>query len=119
MNGELNFGGTDSTKISGEITFVPITKTSPASNYWGIDQDLSYGTQKLLSGAAGIVDTGTTLLMIATDAFEKYQKATGAKMDQTTGLLKITEQQLGKLQSLIFTIGAISFASPEIQRTNC
>ncbi|GJE88426.1 acid protease [Phanerochaete sordida] len=109
INGELTFGGVDQSKIKGDLTYVPITDTSPASNYWGIDQDLSYGGQKLLSGAAGIVDTGTTLLMIATDAFEKYQKATGAKMDQTTGLLKITEQQLSKLQSLIFTIAGKTY----------
>ena len=89
------------------MSFVPITTTSPASNYWGIDQDLTYGdSTSLLSGAAGIVDTGTTLLMIATDAFQKYQSATGATLDQTTGLLKITEAQLDNLQSLFFAIGA-------------
>ena len=105
-NGELTFGGTDSTKYTGEINFVPITSTSPASMYWGIDQDLSYGQDtQLLSGSAGIVDTGTTLLMIATDAFQAYEKATGAKMDQTTGLLTVTEEQLDNLQSMFFNIG--------------
>jgi hypothetical protein len=88
------------------VNFVPITSTSPASNYWGIDQDLTYGNNtSLLTGSAGIVDTGTTLLMIATDAFQAYQKATGATMDQSTGLLKLTEQQLDNLQSLFFNIG--------------
>ena len=89
------------------MTFVPITSTSPASQYWGIDQDVTYGTDtSLLSGSAGIVDTGTTLLMIATDAFQAYQKATGATMDQTTGLLKISQSQFDNLQSLFFSIGA-------------
>ena len=84
---------------------MPITTTSPASNYWGIDQDVSYGQeQSLLNGASGIMDTGTTLLMLATDAFQAYQKATGAKMDKTTGLLSITEQQYEKLQSLFFNL---------------
>ncbi|GJE88453.1 pepsin-like aspartic proteases [Phanerochaete sordida] len=110
INGELTFGGIDSSKITGDVTFVPITKTSPASNYWGIDQDLAYGQgTSLLSGSAGIVDTGTTLLMIATDAFQAYQKATGATMDQATGLLKLTEAQFNKLQSLFFTIGGTTF----------
>ena len=94
-------------RYTGEINFAPITTTQPASAYWGIDQDLSYGTDtQLLSGSAGIVDTGTTLLMIATDAFQKYQTTTGAKMDQTTGLLTLTESQFETLQSLFFTIGA-------------
>jgi len=105
LNGELSFGSVDTTKvrnkttlvvvhtyniwiqslqITGEVTFTPITHTSPASQYWGIDQTVSYGasgTQLLKS--SGIVDTGTTLLLIATDAFQAYQKATGATLDQS------------------------------------
>ncbi|KAH9936082.1 acid protease [Fomitopsis serialis] len=110
-NGELTFGGVDSTKYTGDITYTPITTTSPASNYWGINQDVTYGQNgtSLLSGNAGIVDTGTTLLMIATDAFQKYQKATGATLDSTTGLLSITEDQYNKLQSLYFKIGSTTF----------
>jgi len=111
MNGELDFGGTDSDKFTGEITFVPITSTSPASNYWGIDQSITYGDSNtpILSQTAGIVDTGTTLLMIASDAFKKYEKATGGKMDSTTGLLTVTEAQFEKMQSLFFNIGGVNF----------
>ncbi|KAJ7643871.1 acid protease [Roridomyces roridus] len=107
VNGELTFGGTDSTKFNGQIEFVPITSTSPASNYWGIDQTVTYGTDgsTILSSTAGIVDTGTTLLMLATDAFQAYQKATGATLDNTTGLLTITEDQFDNLESLFFQIG--------------
>lgn len=96
-----------SCRITSDVTYTPITQTSPASQYWGIDQDLSYGQggTALLSGSAGIVDTGTTLLMIATDAFQAYQKQTGATMDNTTGLLKLSESQFENLQSLFFTIG--------------
>jgi hypothetical protein len=106
VNGELTFGGTDSTKFEGTISYVPITTTSPASNYWGIDQSISYGTgNTILDLTAGIVDTGTTLLMIATDAFQAYQKATGATADSTTGLLTVTEAQFENMESLFFTIG--------------
>lgn len=112
MNGELTFGGTDSTKTTGEISFVPITKTSPASNYWGIDQSITYGSasgETILKSTAGIVDTGTTLLLLASDAFQAYEKATGGKLDNTTGLLTITEQQFNNLQSLFFHIGGTTF----------
>ncbi|KAL1950685.1 hypothetical protein VTO73DRAFT_5809 [Trametes versicolor] len=110
LNGELTFGGVDTSKTTGDVSFVPITSTSPASQYWGIDQELTYGQDTtLLSGSAGIVDTGTTLLLIATDAFQAYQKATGAKLDNTTGLLTITEAQFENLQSLFFNIGGTSF----------
>ncbi|KIJ17619.1 hypothetical protein PAXINDRAFT_9562 [Paxillus involutus ATCC 200175] len=66
----------------GEINFVPLTATSPASNYWGIDQSVTYGgSTTILNRTAGIVDTGTTLLLLATDAFQSYQQATGATLD--------------------------------------
>ncbi len=49
--------------------------------------------------------------MIATDAFQKYESTTGAKLDQTTGLLTLTESQFENLQSLFFTIGVLLPAS--------
>ena len=92
------------------MTFTPITSTQPASLYWGIDQQVSYGSDTtLLSGNPGIVDTGTTLLLLATDAFQAYQSATGATMDSATGLLTVTQAQFDALQSLFFTIGGTTF----------
>ncbi|KAJ6585319.1 acid protease [Mycena capillaripes] len=109
-NGELTFGGTDPSKFTGSISYVPITETSPASNYWGIDQSITYGTDTaILDLTAGIVDTGTTLLLLATDAFEAYQKATGATVDRATGLLTVTESQFARMQSLLFHIGDETF----------
>ena len=65
-NGELTFGGYDESAILGLVNYVPLTATSPASNYWGIEQSISYGIDVILSSTAGIVDTGTTLVLIAT-----------------------------------------------------
>lgn len=65
-NGELTFGGTDPSKYTGSINYVPITKKSPANSYWGVDQSVSYGNTEILSTTGGIVDTGTTLVMLAT-----------------------------------------------------
>ncbi|KAK7681605.1 hypothetical protein QCA50_015338 [Cerrena zonata] len=84
INGELAFGSVDSSKITGD-------------------------GHKILNSTAGIVDTGTTLLLIATDAFKAYEKATGAKLDRETGLLTITEQQFKNLQSLFFNIGGVTY----------
>lgn len=46
----------------------PITSTTPANNYVGIDQSITYGDGDsiVLSSTAGIVDTGTTLILLAT-----------------------------------------------------
>ncbi|KAI0793759.1 aspartic peptidase A1 [Fomes fomentarius] len=110
VNGELTFGGTDSNKFTGAITFAPITRTSPASEFWGINQAIRFGTStSILSNTAGIVDTGTTLTLIATDALQRYQRATGAVFDNATGLLRLTPTQFANLQSLFFTINGVTF----------
>ncbi|KAG0703773.1 acid protease [Suillus ampliporus] len=109
-NGELTFGGTDSTKYTGSINFVPLTDASPASKYWGINQSVSYGTgNTILNTTAGIVDTGTTLLLLATEAFRTYQRETGAILDPITGLLTITSHQYKDLKSLYFHIGGVTY----------
>ncbi|KIJ40041.1 hypothetical protein M422DRAFT_90758, partial [Sphaerobolus stellatus SS14] len=109
-NGELTFGGTDSSKFTGAITFVPITSTSPANQFWGINQSVRYGTNTaILSTTAGIVDTGTTLILLASNAFSRYLSATGAILDETTGLPRLSTAQFAKLQSLFFTIGGTTF----------
>ena len=47
---------------------------------------------------------GTTLVLLASDAFSTYQEATGGVLDETTGLLKLTADQFNNLQSLFFNI---------------
>ncbi|KAG0708529.1 acid protease [Suillus ampliporus] len=107
--GTLTFGGWNNSLITSGITYTPITSTSPARSYWGIDQSITYGDSALLSSVSGIVDTGTVLILIASDAFNTYQSATGATLDEATGLLKITSDQYSNLKSLIFTIGGTAF----------
>ncbi|KAG2363009.1 aspartic peptidase domain-containing protein [Suillus spraguei] len=107
--GELTFGGFDSSKTTSSVNYVPLTTTSPASSYWGIDQSITYGSSTILSSTAGIVDTGTTLIYIATDAFDKYQSATGATVDSSTGFLTVTSEQYANLQTLYFNIGGTSY----------
>ncbi|KAF8078962.1 aspartic peptidase A1 [Lyophyllum atratum] len=110
LNGELTWGGTDSSKFTGSISFAPLTSTFPSSEFWGINQSIRYGAStNILSSTAGIVDTGTTLLLIATDALARYRAATGAVADRNTGLLRITSAQFSRLQSLFFTINGVTF----------
>jgi cathepsin E len=109
VNGELTWGGTDSSKFTGSITFTPITGTSPANEFWGINESIEYGSKTILSTTAGIVDTGTTLILIASNAFKTYEKDTGGKLDQNTGLLKISSTQFNALETLTFVISGVSF----------
>jgi len=123
--GELTFGGYDASKITGSVNYVPVTSTYPSNAFWGINQAISYGATPILNNTAGIVDSGTTLIYIATgrhlacdsevllthypDAFDKYQTATGGILDSGTGLLKISSQQYSNLSSLYFQIGDVSY----------
>ncbi|KAI0089592.1 acid protease [Irpex rosettiformis] len=110
-NGELTFGGVNSARFTGSIHYVPITSTSTASNYVGIDQSISYGSSRtpILTQTSGIVDTGTTLITLPKEAFAAYTAATGAVTDQTTGFLKVTQAQYDAMQSLYFTIDNVEY----------
>ncbi|KAL7284878.1 hypothetical protein ACG7TL_002192 [Trametes sanguinea] len=110
-NGELTFGGIDESKFTGPLNFVPITSTSPANEFVGIDQSVTYGSDGtvVLAATSGITDTGTTLLLLASDAFATYQNLTGGVLDNDTGLLKLTPAQFANLQSLFFHIGDTTF----------
>jgi len=110
INGEIAWGAIDSSKFTGSMTFIPVTTTSPANEFWGINQSVRYGTStNILSTTAGIVDTGTTLILLSTNGFNAYQKATGAVSDTNTGLLRLTSAQFSNLQSLFFTAGGTTF----------
>ncbi|EKM54900.1 uncharacterized protein PHACADRAFT_147173 [Phanerochaete carnosa HHB-10118-sp] len=109
QNGELTFGGIDESKFTGNITFVNITTTSPSNQYYGINQTVHYGNTTILDNKAGIVDTGTSLFLLATEAFNTYQQLTGGVMNETLGLLSITPQQYENLQSLFLEIGGRRF----------
>ncbi|KAF8480633.1 aspartic peptidase domain-containing protein [Gautieria morchelliformis] len=93
----------DSTKFTGSISFTPITSTSPPV-FWGIDQSVTYfGTStNILSSTAGICRHrhNPRLLLRRLD---RYQTATGAVLDNTTGLLRLTTTQFANLQSFSLT----------------
>ena len=63
---ELTFGGYDSSSIANSVEYVLPTKAFPGAGYWSVNQTLSYDGQTILSNAAGVVDTGTTLIRLAT-----------------------------------------------------
>lgn len=129
--GQLTFGGYDDSVITSSVNYVPLTTTFPSSYFWGIDQSITYGSDTVLASTAGVVDTGTTLILIATgecrveiecratrrsclmsgftDAFQTYQSKTGSTLDSATGMLSITSTQYSNLQSLTFNIGGNSY----------
>lgn len=96
---------------------------------------MTYGSDRtlVLNNTAGITDTGTTLLLLASgmlnaatlyatdcsryfssDAIATYQNLTGAVLDEDVGLLRLTPAQFANLQSLFFTIGDVSKPVPAL-----
>ncbi|KAI0323807.1 aspartic proteinase from Irpex Lacteus [Cubamyces sp. BRFM 1775] len=110
LNGELTFGGTDPAKFIGAINFASITTTPPACEYFGVNQILRYGqSETLLPNNPAIFDTGTSLILLATDALKIYVALLGAELDEATTLYRITPETFETLQSLFFTIGGTVF----------
>ena len=72
---------------------------------------VNYGSsgRSLMNSTAGIVDTGSTLVLLPSDAFDIYTNTTGAASDYKTGLLKISEENYNKLESMYFEIGGSTF----------
>ncbi|KAL6304635.1 acid protease [Sparassis latifolia] len=110
-NGEITFGGVDSSKYTGTLTYTAITTTEPASEYVGIDQTVTYGTSdtEILTSSAGIADTGTTLILLSPSAYDRYESATGSTYDDNTGLLRLTTAEYDNLESLNFNIGGTTY----------
>lgn len=52
---------------------------------------------------------GTTLLLLASDAYNSYVTATGATVDNNTGLLTLTSAKFANLQSLFHTINGVTY----------
>ncbi|KAG2365600.1 aspartic proteinase [Suillus spraguei] len=105
VDGVLTFGEPDPTMYFGNIEYTDITAIPRSSEYWGLDLMITYDNTEILTKTAGIVDCGATLLYIATDAYQRYQAATGATVSRANGLLQISPARYNALYNLNFHIG--------------
>ncbi|OJA21644.1 hypothetical protein AZE42_12721 [Rhizopogon vesiculosus] len=112
-NGSLTYGGVDDALYTGEILYTPVTETYPAAGYWGVNvSGVMYGSHSVISqSTAGIVDTGTSLILIADDLFAVYMAAIpGAYIDDNkTGLIVIPASSVAGMQLLKFKFGEAGF----------
>ncbi|KAG6333844.1 hypothetical protein ID866_5242 [Astraeus odoratus] len=106
-NGAITYGGVDSSLYVSSVMYTPLTTTYPASNFWGINVTYAtYGSTFVIpQSTAGIVDTGTTLVLFADDLFATYMAAIpGAQLDNTTGLLEIPWSSVPEMEPLTLII---------------
>ncbi|KZV88127.1 family A1 protease [Exidia glandulosa HHB12029] len=101
VNGELVFGGVDSSKFTGELSVFSMSDVpAPANQFFGINAQFTPQGGDPLLNSVGIIDTGTTLIMLSKEAFASYAAQTGAKLDNATGLLSVTEAQFTQMKTL-------------------
>ncbi|KAG1747796.1 acid protease, partial [Suillus paluster] len=114
LDGAITYGGIDHALYTDKITYAPVTETHPAGHYWGINvTESTYGTHAVIpQSTAGIVDTGTTLVLLADDFFATYIDAIpGAYLDNNLGgLLVIPSSSVADMQPLNFKIGGAVFS---------
>ncbi|KAF9173301.1 hypothetical protein BGX21_008107 [Mortierella sp. AD011] len=107
--GEYLFGGIDSSKFTGSLTYVPVTQ----EGYWQIAiDDVAYNGQSIGESSQGIVDTGTTLIIVSDDAAQAiHSNIEGATNDSNNGWLVPCSLQSSS-DSISFSMGGSSFDVP-------
>ncbi|KAG2357881.1 aspartic peptidase domain-containing protein, partial [Suillus spraguei] len=108
-DGEISFGAANRGRCSDSIRYTDITTNFRSSQYWGIDQRITYGNMDILENTAGVVNCGCTFVYIASDAFERYETVTGGIPNAATGLLQISLVQYHALRNLNFHIGGRAY----------
>ncbi|KAG6328912.1 hypothetical protein ID866_10178 [Astraeus odoratus] len=102
--GLLSFGNYDDTVLLSGMNYVPVTNTFPVSKYWGVDASVTYRGIYILNPTSGIVDTGSSLIKIESDAFLIYISETGATLN-SGDWYTLTEDKYNNLGILSFVIG--------------
>ncbi|KAG6332007.1 hypothetical protein ID866_7080 [Astraeus odoratus] len=110
--GELSFGNIDDTVLASGVHYVPVTNTLP---YWGVDASVRYRSNTILNPTAGIIDTGSSHIKLASDALSIYLSDTGAILNPG-GWYSLTQDQYNNLGILSFVIGGQDYdLSPNAQ----
>lgn len=106
--GEYLFGAVDASKYTGDLTTVPVDNSQ---GFWGITvDDISVSGSKSFGSFGGILDTGTTLLLLTKDLASQVAQAYDAT-DNGDGTFTI-DCDTSKLKPLDFTIAGAKFHVP-------
>ncbi|KAL5489707.1 hypothetical protein ACEPAI_4539 [Sanghuangporus weigelae] len=117
FHGVLTLGGTDPSRYTGEMIYVPISQDKPSSKHWSFEQTITYGSQKkggieILKNGIGVIDSGSSVVHLTPGAFDAYRHATHADFDCISKLLSLPPNEKINLKSLFFEIGGRSFEIP-------
>jgi hypothetical protein len=110
QGGEYLFGGINSSKYSGSLTYIPVT----SQGYWQISiDDAGYNGQSLGQSSQGIVDTGTTLIIVGDAAASAiHNSISGATNDPNNGWLVPCSVAQDTESYVSFSMGGADFKVP-------
>ncbi|KAF9585637.1 1,3-beta-glucanosyltransferase [Lunasporangiospora selenospora] len=105
-DGEFMFGSIDTSRFEGELTFLPIVTPS---QYWQVRVDgVQVNGEDMGIEGETIIDTGTTLVVMPTNAAKKVNRAIGAKWDPWEGwILRCDSNREGTID---FIMGGKTFS---------
>ncbi|KFH71134.1 hypothetical protein MVEG_03980 [Podila verticillata NRRL 6337] len=103
-NGEVIFGGYDTSRYSGDLIWADPPKAFPENAYWGFNLDkVTFGDTVLVGAANGISDTGTSLILFNPASFLALMKSIpGSSEDK--GMITFPTTSLKYLKPLTFVI---------------
>ncbi|KAG0018055.1 hypothetical protein BGZ82_000551, partial [Podila clonocystis] len=104
-NGEVIFGGYDTSRYSGDIVWADAPTEFPEKAYWGLIFDkITFGDINISADPVnGISDTGTTLILLSASYFKAFKNAIpGAYIDK--GMIAFPPSSLSSLKDLTFVV---------------
>ena len=108
VGGEITFGGIDTSRYTGDITYVPLN----SETYWAfVIDDMTIGgkTASVCSKCQGIADTGTSLIAGPKDAMTKINDMIGAKVGPT-GQAMVNCSAIAAMPDVAFVLNGKSFS---------
>merc|ERR1712232_258541 len=80
-DGELTIGGVNSAHYTGDFHYVPVVDMVPGTTgYWEIVlDDVTVNGQSISSAKRGVVDSGTSLMVVPSNEIKSIAKTVGAK----------------------------------------
>jgi hypothetical protein len=104
-DGELTFGGYDTSKYTGELQKVKLT----SATYWQIEIDgVNAGDNEIDGKNSAIVDSGTSLIALPSSQMEELANVLGA-MRMFTGQYTVDCSSIPHLPAVTFKINGINY----------
>eukprot|EP00163_Fabomonas_tropica_P033723 TRINITY_DN8_c0_g1_i1.p1 TRINITY_DN8_c0_g1~~TRINITY_DN8_c0_g1_i1.p1 ORF type:complete len:396 (+),score=134.91 TRINITY_DN8_c0_g1_i1:421-1608(+) len=105
-DGELTLGGTDSSKYSGDISYVSLS----SETYWQFNVDsFTINGQSVSNVNSAIADTGTSLLVGPSSDITAIAQQVGATMNPQAGVYTVDCSKVSSLPTFTVTLNGKAF----------